>query len=79
MFQTKVVEKNKTNVLCSIYIYIYIYIHICLCVCVCVCVCVLESAAVYEAMWKNTVEADMPQMTACVILRIKYTICVLDN
>ena len=49
------------------------------CVCVCVCVCVLESAAVYEAMWKNTVEADMPQMTACVILRIKYTICVLDN
>ena len=47
VFQTKVVEKIKTHVLCSVYIYIYIS----------------ENAAFYGTVWKNTIEADRPQMT----------------
>jgi hypothetical protein len=38
-----------------------------------------ENAAVYEAVWKNTVGADRPHMIVCVILRIKYEICILNN
>ena len=42
MFLTKVVEKIKTCILCSIIL--------------------LKSHAIYEIIWKNTVELDRPQM-----------------
>jgi hypothetical protein len=42
LFQTKVAEKIKTHILCS--------------------VTFPENRAVYEKMWKNTVEPDRPQM-----------------
>ena len=48
MFQTKVVEKIKTHIVCSIYIYIYIYIF---------------NFVFYEIILKNIVESDRPQMT----------------
>jgi hypothetical protein len=40
MFQTKVVEKIKTHILCLVTFF--------------------ENRAVYEIMWKNTVEPDRP-------------------
>jgi len=43
MFHTKVAEKIKTHILCSIIS--------------------SENRAVYEVMWKSTVETDRPQMT----------------
>ena len=43
MFRTKVVEKIKTHILCSVTIF--------------------ENLAVYEIIWKNTVEPGKPQMT----------------
>ena len=43
MFQTKVVKKIKTHILCSITFF--------------------ENRAVYEIMWKSTVERGRPQMT----------------
>jgi hypothetical protein len=44
MVQTKVIEKIKTHILCSITFF-------------------SENRAVYEIMWKNTVEPDRPQIT----------------
>jgi hypothetical protein len=43
MFQTKAVDKNQNNILCSIIF--------------------IENRAVYEVMWKNTIEPGRPQMT----------------
>ena len=45
MFQTKVVEKIKTYILCSVAFFFF------------------ENRAVYEIMWKNTVQLDRPQIT----------------
>jgi len=45
MFQTKVVQKIKIHILCSLTFFF------------------LETRAVYEIMWKNTVQPDRPQMT----------------
>jgi len=45
MFQTKIVEKIKTFILCS------------------KAFSPPEIRAVYEIMWKNTVQPDRPQMT----------------
>jgi hypothetical protein len=50
MFLTKIVEKVKTDILCSV-----IFLNF------------FENYAVYEVMWKNTVESERPQMT------IKYS------
>jgi len=47
MFQTKVVEKIKTHILCSITFFFLSF----------------ESDAVYEIMWKNIVGTVRPQMT----------------
>jgi hypothetical protein len=52
MFQTKVVEKIKTHILCSVTFF-------------------PKNRAVYEIMWKNTVQPDRPQMT------IQYGACAL--
>ena len=49
MFQTKVVEKIKTHILCSITSTPP----------------PSENLAVYETMWENIVEPDRPQMTKC--------------
>jgi hypothetical protein len=46
MFQTKVVGKIKTQILCSVTFF----------------VC-FENRAVYEIMWKNTIDRGMLQMT----------------
>ena len=54
MFQTKVVEKIKTNILCTVVFF-------------------FGNRAVYEIMWKNTVEPDRPQMT---IWRIRIACCL---
>jgi hypothetical protein len=43
-FQTKIVKKIKTHISCSITL-LFIY---------------LENSAVYEIMWKNTVEPGRP-------------------
>ena len=59
MFHTKVVEKVKTHILCSITFF--------------------ENRAVYEIMWKYTVERGRPQMTirkvrsGCWITKAKNT------
>ena len=42
MLQTKVVDKIKTHILCSIFFF-------------------FENRAVYEIMWKNTVQPERPQ------------------
>jgi hypothetical protein len=47
MFQTKVVEKIKTHILCSVTFSFFFC---------------FENRAVYEIMWKNTVQPDRPQM-----------------
>jgi len=47
MFGTKVVEKIKTQILCSITFFFFFP----------------EDRVVYEMMWRNKVELDMSQMT----------------
>ena len=53
MFQTKVVEKIKTHILCSIYIYTHTHTHIFF----------LKNRPVYDIIWKNMVEPGRPRMT----------------
>jgi hypothetical protein len=57
MFQTKVVEKIKTHISCSITFF---------------------NRAIYEIMWKNILEPDMPQMTIRP-MRIAYWITEATN
>ena len=59
MFQTKVIEKIKTRILCSVTFFFFF----------------LENRAVYEIMWKNTVEPGRPQMT----YNTAHAHCVLDT
>jgi hypothetical protein len=51
MFQTKVVQKFKTHVLCSITVSFFFFSSF-----------FFENRAVYEITWKNTVRSDMPQI-----------------
>ena len=71
MFGTKVVEKIKTHISCSVPFSFFFF----------------ENHAVYEIMWTNMVQADRPQMTwrmriACWIPKatnthLKYVILVI--
>ena len=70
MFLTKVVEKIKTHILCSIPFYIFFF---------------PENRAVYEIMWKNLVQRDRPQMTiwrmriACCVPKATNTLRICNT
>jgi hypothetical protein len=59
MFRTKIAEKIKTHILCSIFLF-------------------FENIAVYEIMWKNTVERDRPIVTTW-RMRIAFWIPIAKN